>query len=306
MKVAAIGECMIEVSGPAAGARIGFGGDTLNTAVYLARVGSRAAVSVDYLTALGDDPFSDEMLAAWQAEGVGIAKVVRRSGRLPGLYLIRTAEGGERSFYYWRDRAPARELFEGAEGDKVLRSLAAYDWIYLSGITLSVIGSGCQTLIERLAALKLGGLRIAFDSNYRPPGWPDAAAARRQFDRLLPLVDIALPTLDDEQALHGDADATACAARLRAVGVGEVVVKMGADGCLVSSAEGNTAIPVPDTVTPVDTTGAGDSFNAAYLAARLAGQTPRAAAQAGHRLAARVIARHGAIIPREDMDAGKD
>ncbi|HJM52095.1 MAG TPA: sugar kinase [Alphaproteobacteria bacterium] len=298
MKVAAIGECMIEISGPAGRARIGFGGDTLNTAVYLARAG----VSVDYLTALGDDPFSDEMLRAWQAEGVGIEGIVRRPGRLPGLYLIRTNEGGERSFYYWRDRAPARELFAG-DGAAVLESLAAYDWVYLSGITLSVIGAaGCQALAGRLGELKAGGLRLAFDSNYRPRGWPEAAAARTEFDRLLPLVDIALPTLDDEQALYGDGDGAACAARHRAAGVAEVVVKMGADGCLVAAEGGTTTIPVPETLAPVDTTGAGDSFNAAYLAARLAGRAPAAAAAAGHQLAARVIGCHGAILPKESRE----
>ena len=249
------------------------------------------------------DAMVDEMVADAAVKGVVITS--GKTGSFTGGADLKMLSGMFESFEAKKRENPdeaIRELFDGAEGDKVLRSLASYHWIYLSGITLSVIGSGCQALIERLGALKLGGLRIAFDSNYRRPGWPDASAARRQFDRLLPLVDIALPTLDDEQALHGDADATACAARLRAAGAGEVVVKMGADGCLVAGESGTNLVPVPAAVAPVDTTGAGDSFNAAYLAARLAGQAPASAAEAGHRLAARVIGRYGAIIPMEDMD----
>ena len=105
-RVASIGECMIELS-PAAGGLLSrsYGGDTLNTAVYLARLG----VAVDYVTALGDDPWSDEMLGAWQAEGVGTDLVVRVPGRLPGLYLISTDDDGQRALpLLARQRAGAR------------------------------------------------------------------------------------------------------------------------------------------------------------------------------------------------------
>ena len=103
MRVASIGECMIEIAvKPGGDAQLASGGDTLNTAVYLARQG----VAVDYVTALGDDPYSDEMLARWQAEGVGTGLVPRLPGRVPGLYMIRTDDRGERTFHYWRDRAP--------------------------------------------------------------------------------------------------------------------------------------------------------------------------------------------------------
>ena len=107
-RVACIGECMIELREQADGRLTrGFGGDTLNTAIYLARLG----VSVDYATALGDDGWSDEMLASWKAEGVGTDLVVRLPGRLPGLYVIQTDDKGERRFSYWRANAPARDLY---------------------------------------------------------------------------------------------------------------------------------------------------------------------------------------------------
>jgi 2-dehydro-3-deoxygluconokinase len=99
-RIACIGECMVELREEADG-RLSraYGGDTLNTAVYLARLGA----SVDYTTVLGDDPWSDEMIAGWQAEGIGTELVVRLSGRLPGLHVIQTDASGERRFSYWRD-----------------------------------------------------------------------------------------------------------------------------------------------------------------------------------------------------------
>ncbi len=86
----------------------GYGGDTLNTAVYLARLG----VGVDYITALGDDSLSDEMIAGWAAEGVGTRRVARLPGKLPGLYMIQTDDKGERRFFHWRDSAAARSLMD--------------------------------------------------------------------------------------------------------------------------------------------------------------------------------------------------
>jgi 2-dehydro-3-deoxygluconokinase len=301
MRVASIGECMIEFSARGDGlfAR-GFGGDTLNTALYLSRLG----VDTSYVTALGDDSLSEAMLEAWRAEGIATDEVLRVAGRVPGLYMIERDARGERSFLYWRDRAPAREFFDRAD-DSTLERLSRFDWLYFSGISLSLYGeSGRARLRELLAAARRRGGKVAFDGNYRPRGWSDAAAARSAFDDILPLVDLALPTLEDEQALFGDADGEACFARLRAAGIPEIVVKRGGLGCLVH-AQGHQAscveVPPLSVVQPVDTTAAGDSFNAGYLAARIGGASPVAAARAGHRLAGAVILSPGAVIPREAM-----
>jgi 2-dehydro-3-deoxygluconokinase len=298
MKVASIGECMIEFAQAENGLfRRGFGGDTLNTALYLARLG----VDTSYVTALGDDPLSEAMLAAWRAEDIKTDQVLRVHGRLPGLYMIERDARGERSFLYWRDRAPAREFFDRVE-DAALERLARFDWLYLSGISLSLYGeSGKARLHELLAMARRNGGRVAFDGNYRPRGWPDAASARRAFDDILPLVDLALPTLEDEHALFGDRDAAGCAERYRAAGVSEIAIKRGALGCLIFVDGALTEVPPQRVVDPVDTTAAGDSFNAGYLAARIAGASPREAALAGHRLAGAVVMAPGAVIAREAM-----
>ncbi|MGP1393926.1 MAG: sugar kinase [Inquilinaceae bacterium] len=301
MKLAAIGECMIEVSRNADGTGfVGFGGDTLNTAVYLARLG----VDVTYATALGDDPYSDEMVAAWRDEGVGTGLVARVPGRLPGLYMIRIDAAGERSFHYWRSTAPARDYFTLPGLEERLDRLLAHDALYLSGITLSLYDErGRAVLFELLDRFRADGGQVLFDGNYRPRGWPDVAAARAAFIGMLGRTDMALPSIEDEQALFGDGDAAAMIGRLRGLGVAEIVLKRGSDGCIVASEAGKQTVPTPEVRRPVDTTAAGDSFNAAYIAARLRGATPEAAAHSGHRLAGAVVMHRGAIIPRDAMPA---
>jgi 2-dehydro-3-deoxygluconokinase len=297
MKVASIGECMIEFSQTPGGAfQRGFGGDTLNTALYLSRLG----IDASYVTALGDDALSETMLAGWQSEGIRTDLVLRVAGRLPGLYMIERDARGERNFLYWRDRAPAREFFDRADA-ALLDRLAQFDWLYLSGISLSLYGdSGRARLRELLAATKRNGGKIAFDGNYRPRGWADRATARLAFEEILPLIDLAMPTFEDEQALFGD-DLQPCLDRLRAAGIKEIVVKRGAQGCVVCQGGDRIDVPTPRVVQPVDTTAAGDSFNAAYLAARIRGAAPKEAALAGHRLAGAVILSPGAVIARDRM-----
>ena len=156
----------------------GFGGDTLNTAVYLARLG----IAVDYVTALGDDAWSDEMRAAWQREGVGTALVVRCAGLMPGLYVIQTDRRGERRFLYWRDSAAARRLFTLPDSPRIVAALADYRMIYYSGISLSLYGDdGRRILAEALRGARQSGATIAFDTNFRPRGWPDRDVARAAF-----------------------------------------------------------------------------------------------------------------------------
>jgi 2-dehydro-3-deoxygluconokinase len=302
--VVALGECMVELTrGPDGRYGLAFGGDTFNTSVYLARAGAAVA----YATRLGDDPYSAGIRDLARREGIDVGLVGTATGRMPGLYLIEIDGSGERSFWYWRDRSPARELLDpGAPGaETVLAALAQAPAVYLSGVTLSLYSPAA---LDRLAAALVdaranGGL-VVMDSNFRPRGWAgDVARARATFERFWCLADVALPTFDDEQALWGDASPQATLARLAALGVGEIAVKVGAAGAHVALAGTTTGtvlhVPCPAVVTPVDTTAAGDAFNAAYLAARLAGASPAAAALAGHRLAAVVIAHRGAIVPPE-------
>lgn len=296
MTVLCIGEFMIELSqAPDGSARTGFGGDTLNTAVYLARLGQPTA----YLTALGDDPFSTEARAQMDREGVDHSATPTAPGRTMGLYAIRTSPTGERSFTYWRDRSPARDLFGPLFSDKVEQAILSARLIYLSGISLWLYEApGIDRLFALLTKARTQGAQVAFDGNYRPRLWgPDPAPARAVYARMLALTDICLATAEDEAALWGDADAKASHARLSAL-VREVVVKCGPEGALI--APGNR-IATEANPRPLDTTAAGDSFNAGYLAARLSGQTPAMAAAAGNRLAGRVITHPGALIPPQAM-----
>lgn len=299
MRIACIGECMVELSEQSDGSLArGFGGDTLNTALYLARLG----VAVDYVTALGDDDFSTEMLRSWEGEGVGTGHVRRVPGCLPGLYVIETDPSGERRFLYWRDAAPVRRLFDPPHREATEAALAGAGLVYLSGISLSLFaGPAREALFAALERARAGGGVIAFDTNFRPRGWPDLAAARDAYDRMAGLSDVVLAGCEDWAALAGDGAPEAVLDWLGRAGVAEAVVKLAEPGCLVGGDGPVEAVPVPGKVSPVDTTAAGDSFAAGYLAARLRGEAPAAAARAGHRLAAAVITHPGAIIPREAM-----
>lgn len=272
-----------------------FGGDTLNTAVYLARLGTQ----VDYITALGDDSWSDELIAAWNAEGVGTQQVPRLPGRLPGLYIIQTDSKGERRFSYWRDSAAARSLFHAPEAQDSVTAIGTYDLVYFSGITLSLYGEdGRDRLFRVLHEARMHGRRIAFDTNFRPRGWPDLTVARAAFRQAFECADIVLASTEDLDLLFGDAGVDDL---LGFSEKAEIVLKLPDLTCRVIAQGQEVLVPGKAAEDVVDTTAAGDSFAAAYLDARLSGANPEAAASAGHRLAGQVVRYRGAIIPAEAM-----
>ena len=298
-KVACLGECMIELREMADGRfSRGYGGDTLNTAVYLARLG----VTVDYVTALGDDPWSDEMIAGWAAEGVGTGKVARLPGRVPGLYIIQTDARGERRFLYWRDSAPARALFDGSETSDIVEALPGYDLLYFSGITLSLYGdTGRICFLNVLDRARQQGHRIAFDTNFRPRGWPDRTVAQAAYRIAFDRANIVLASTEDLELLFGSEGVQELLSHRASA---ELVLKLPTPACRVISADRDEEVQAEPVAIVVDTTAAGDSFAAAYLAARLAGAAPPEAARAGHRLAGAVVQHPGAIIPPAAMPAG--
>lgn len=304
--IAIIGECMIELNGAPFGAMTQtYGGDSLNTAVYLARC-SGDNIMVKYVSALGVDAISDGMIERWQHEGVNTELVLRDTTRQPGLYLIQLDDRGERTFLYWRNQSAARYMLQHQDFAQVEATLAKVDMVYLSGISLAILPQQDRLrLIKLLSQLRKQGVEIAFDSNYRPALWRDADEARECYRQLLEITDLALVTNDDEHALWGDSDEEATLARLQAFGVKKAVVKMGAKGNLYQNfVEGS---PQNIAATPVelvvDTTSAGDSFNAGFLAGYLQGKDAEQCSIQGHQLASIVIQHKGAIIPRHETDA---
>ncbi|MEZ5830045.1 MAG: sugar kinase [Dongiaceae bacterium] len=303
-RIACIGECMLELSAADSRPdlrRLGFGGDTLNTAIYLARLG----VPVDYVTALGDDPYSERMIEAWRNEAIGTELVQRIAGRLPGLYMIEVDATGERRFFYWRQQAPAREIFSNAATADLCKALLRYEWLYLSGISLSLYGeAGRERLFDLLREFRGKGGKVAFDSNYRPRGWPSVEVARREIRDQMALTDLVLSSLEDETGLSAVAGADEAIDRIHALGPGTVVIKQGGKGCVVSVDGRKNVVPATKVPKIVDATAAGDSFNAGFLAATLGGANALQAAELGHRCAAIVIGHYGAIVPRDDFLRG--
>ncbi|WP_136659262.1 sugar kinase [Nitratireductor sp. XY-223] len=301
-RIACVGEAMVELSLEADGrtARIGYAGDTLNTAVYLARE-RPGAHDVAFVSRVGRDRFSDDMLAFIEAEGVSAAAIARDEALLPGLYAISTDADGERSFSYWRENAAARNLFCTA-GAPDFSALDGFDVVYLSAITLAILTPAVRgELLDWISDFRQRGGLFAFDSNYRPRLWESADAARQTVSRAWLNCDIGLPSVDDEIALFGDRDAAAALARLEACGIGIGALKRGAEGPVPINGAADTELRFAAAEKVVDTTAAGDSFNGAFLAEYLAGASLSEAMLAGHNRAARVIGVRGAIVPADSL-----
>lgn len=293
MTVVVVGEGLLELSRGERGWMLGHGGDTLNTAVHLARFGEDVA----YATALGADQFSIDLLRTWRGEGIDTRLVLTDPARLPGLYAVHNDQHGDRSFSYWRSASAARRLFDLPGQAMLSEAIARASLLYFSLISLAVLDDRGRTRMMELASeTRAGGGLVAFDGNYRPQLWTSASEATRWRDAALEQCDIGLPTFEDERLLAGAADAADVAAHWERSGAGETVVKLGADGCLIA---GSVIAPI-DRIMPLDTSGAGDAFNAGYLHARLRGAEPADAAAAGHRIAGWTIQRMGASPPRDE------
>lgn len=301
-KVAIIGECMVELRKNEGAVEQGFGGDTLNTAVYLSRLTQSAGVETSYVTGLGKDPFSAEMLSAWQQEGLNTDMVFLSETKLPGIYTIQTREDGERSFFYWRNDAAAKYWLRDVELEALEAQLCEHQMIYLSGISVAILPEDClKSLIEVLAKCRAKGVKIAFDNNFRPALWSSIEDAKKVYTEILKITDIAFLTFDDEILLWGDSEEKQAIERTQGFGVEEIVVKRGADACFVITNGEQVTVAANKISNVIDTTAAGDSFSAGYLAKRILGGSEEESASSGHLVAGTVIQHRGAIIPTSAM-----
>ncbi|MES5098827.1 sugar kinase [Agrobacterium sp. BA1120] len=293
-----IGECMVELSQAGDGLlRKGFAGDTLNTAWY-ARACLPAEWTVDYFTALGDDPLSAEMLAFIGEAGIETSNITRIKGGTPGLYLINLKDG-ERTFSYWRSTSAARQL--ATDADHLRGTIEAADLIYFSGITLAILATphAVDTFLSELRRAKASGKQVVFDPNIRPRLWADKQTMLNTISDGARAATLVMPSFDDEAGNFGDADVEATIARYRRLGVANVVVKDGAKGATLDFEGQRSHAPAVQAVSVIDTTSAGDSFNGAFLSRLVTGSTPQDAAIFAAKAAATVIGHHGALIKPE-------
>jgi 2-dehydro-3-deoxygluconokinase len=325
-RIVCIGEAMLELSRQGENWRLGYGGDTLNTAIHLARAGHDVA----YLTALGCDPLSAGLKAEWAGEGLDSSLILDHPTRSTGLYAISTDDQGERSFSYWRDTSAAREMFVLLGMADALAKAEQADLIVYSLITLAILPpEGREQLFALCKRVRARGGTVAFDGNYRPRLWANAAEAREARDAGIACADIGLPTLEDELSLSetpnrhaelvsasmpqtsnsskveawtlkqvqgDDGGADGVNAHWTTLGCPETIVKLGANGARLPDGR---IIPPPEILHPVDTSGAGDAFNGGYLAARMDGASITDAAMTGHKLAGWCVMRAGAIPARD-------
>lgn len=302
-RIVSFGECMVELRRKDGPLMVqSYGGDTLNTATYLARL-SEGRLNVSYATALGEaDAFSHAMVAGWSDEGIDISYIRRLSGQLPGLYTIDVDAKGERTFAYWRDNSAARKYFD-EPGSPIETGFDAFDVFYFSGISIAILPLVArETLFRLIVAMRTAGKTIVFDNNYRPRLWASSAECGSAYEKAFELADIALVTLTDEMERFDMSDESVALAKVLSLPSPELVVKRGAAPALVRNNLGQVTEVAAEKVEYVaDTTAAGDSFGAGYLAARMLGKTPVEAARIGNRLAAVVIQHPGAIIPVDKM-----
>ncbi len=286
---------MVELAAAEGGLwQMGIAGDTLNTAWY-ARALLPEGWGVAYATVIGRDAFSERVPPFLAGAGIATDRVARHGSRAIGLYAI-SVTGGERSFSYWRDSSAARTLAD--DPARLARLIDGADLLHVSGITLAILpAEGRRTLFAAISTAREAGTRVSFDPNIRPKLWESAGAARAAIAEMAGLADIALPSFDDEAALFGDADTAATLARYAEAGAETVVVKDGGAAIEALHAGERLRLDGLARAVPVDTTGAGDSFNGALLAEVVAGRAIGPAVRRAHEVASRVVGHRGALMP---------
>lgn len=312
IKLALIGECMAELTESCSSGdnsnspqlmRLGYGGDVMNTAIYCRRL-LKDSAQISFVSVMGADKLSQDMMALWHNEGIDLTKCCTLQTKSVGLYIVQNRDDGERNFQYWRNDSAAKYLLQVPQSAQIFEALSEYDAVYLSGISIAILSAPDRLImLTKLGILKAAGVKIIFDSNYRSLLWSSIEQTQACFKALYQLSDLLLVTFEDEQTVWNDNNTQDTITRLSRDSQATVVVKAGAQGCYCYDPQQTTNaiqhFPTQQVAHVIDTTAAGDSFNAGFLAGWLIHKPVRSCALLGNLLAGQVIQQKGAIVPLE-------
>jgi 2-dehydro-3-deoxygluconokinase len=265
----------------------GHGGDTANCAVAAAR----QEASVGYLTALGEDAFGDSFLDLWRRERVDTSAVRRMADCPTGIYFITHGAEGHVFSYLRKGSAASRMTPEDLPQDYIQGARV----LHASGISQAISASACDSVFAAIAMAKAAGVLVAYDTNLRLKLWP-LARARAVIQAAAGMADILLPGIDDARALTGLAEPDAIVDHYLGLGAPIVALTLGHEGALVATAERRERLPAC-AVEAVDATGAGDTFDGAFLAQYLVTGDAFAAGRYANAAAALSTRGFGAVAP---------
>ncbi|KXF75894.1 2-dehydro-3-deoxygluconokinase [Paramesorhizobium deserti] len=292
LDIIALGEPLIEFNqtrGQENGAhyRLGHGGDTSNAAIAAARQGA----SVGYVTALGADAFGDEFLKLWHEEKVDASRVIRDGGAHTGVYFVSHGPEGH-VFSYLRAGSAASRLSPAA---LPMDYIGSAKYLHLSGISQAISATACDAVFAAIEEARANGVRISYDTNLRLKLWP-LARARAISHATIPLCDVIFPSLEDATVLTELDEPQAIVDFYLRLGVPLVVLKLGPEGALVATGDGRWRVK-GIAVETVDATGAGDTFDGAFLSMLVLGEGPLEAAGYANAAAALSTCGYGAVAP---------
>lgn len=293
-RIVVIGECMLELTDDGSGqVSLSYAGDVLNTAVHLARLGFTSS----FITAIGVDPYSNMMIKSWAERGIDTSHVLRHPERIPGLYAVQRSPNGDRDFHYWRDQSAARAICSIPGWERCAEYACGASVFYFTGISLAILTAESRYQILAIAETvgKRGGF-VIFDPNFRRKLWPDIEDARSWMERAARYANMVVPTDADDHELWSDATHSNSTKKWFEYGAQHVVLKCGEKGASWETPGGYfITSPAGHPRCIVDTTGAGDAFNAGLIAGLLENRTPQETLCYANQVAAETLSYHGAL-----------
>ena len=293
INVCSIGEVMIEISNTKNRSyNQSFAGDTLNFCNYL----DKKKLNAFFLSAIGKSEINQSLLDFVKSKNISTKYIKQINQFEIGLYLIKNKDNGEKQFFYWRDESAAKHYFNNIDFLNLYKELKNFDYIYFSGITLSIIHiSKLSNFIKLLNLLKSKKIKIVFDFNIRPSRW-NKKNLNNFLDSVLKYVDICFLSGEDMNYWKNKNNIKSYEQIVRKYKLKHSIFRKNAKFTYVFLNKTRYVFKNKLLKTVVDTSGAGDGFNAAYLSNFIVNNDPVLALKAGSSLGSKIVMKKGAIV----------